>query len=584
MTEKRLATAIRDTLTELARGVDAVVRKDASVFSSEPPLLRLVSSVAEGVDRICAFTALDLDYVLACPLPFAREEYAKDFRTKASRAEFETLVGRAEAVFELDGDPHERDLAYEQAGFMVLRQSDLLIAVWNGQKGSGRGGTAEIVRTAASSGIPVIWIDPDDPKPRLMLKPSSLGGVDLMELAEHATDLDRKGIDALVAALLAPPQPGDGAEGRQRAALDRFFAESERKSFHFMAYRALLTIAGVGGSRGPAAWPDAALAAWCPFQKAMEGYGARLGEALSGRLFDAFAWADRLADYYGEWRRSAAVLNFVLASVAVMLSLLAVIFGHTLKWIFVVLEVFAILVIMANTFRGRFRAWHERWVDYRSVAEQLRLTPILAMTGSSASRPRDVKLGHRGSGASWTSWYCQAIDREAPLPDARVDQAYLRAVAHALASTELAPQVAYQERNARRMVHVDHMLLRAGNISLLGTLAVGVGYLLYAVWLGQMSKPLDVNIANWVTFVAGLLPAVGASALGIREQGEFERRAGASEGMAEQLHRIRTALDAPSATASLARVTNLVEAVVDIMTAELGDWDFIFRAKPLTLP
>ncbi len=135
------------------------------------------------------------------------------------------------------------------------------------------------------------------------------------------------------------------------------------------------------------------------------------------------------------------------------------------------------------------------------------------------------------------------------------------------------------------MIHVDHLLLRAGNVSLFGTLGVGVGYLIYAVWLKRdATVDLDMRVANAVTFIAGLLPAVGASALGIREQGEFERRAGASEGMAEQLHRIREALDDPASTASLARVTNLVEAVVDIMTTELGDWDFIFRAKPLTLP
>lgn len=579
--------AIREILDELSHGVRAMVHKDPEVFSREKPLLRIVSSLAEGVDRICAFTGLELGYVLACPLPFAREEYAVDFRTKASRAEFDELVGRAEAVLELDGDPNERDLAYEQAGFMTLRQSDLLIAVWNGQKASGRGGTAEIVRTAAASGIPVIWIDPEDPRPQLMLKPTSLGGVDLVELAEHATDLDKKGVTSLVAALLAPPQPAEGHEGRQRKALDRFLGETEKRRYQFLAYRLLLAFAGAGGISPPAPWPGSARAAWEPFQKAMSGYGDKLSVALSGRLFHAFAWADRLADYYGEWRRSAAVLNFVLAPVAVLLSLLAVpINRHELKWIFVILEVLVILVIMANTFRGRWRAWHERWVDYRSVAEQLRLTPILAMTGSSASRPRDVKLGARGTaGRSWTSWYCQALDREVTLPDARVDKDYLRAVTGALAATELAPQIAYQERNARKMVHVDHMLLRTGNISLFGTLGVGVGYLIYAVWLkADATADLDMRVANTVTFIAGLLPAVGAAALGVREQGEFERRAGASEGMAEQLHRIRAALDLPSATASLARVTNLVEAVVDIMTTELGDWDFIFRAKPLTLP
>ena len=49
--------------------------------------------------------------------------------------------------------------AYESVGRFVVRHSDLLIAIWDGDhEGGGRGGTAEIVRYAASVGVPVCWI------------------------------------------------------------------------------------------------------------------------------------------------------------------------------------------------------------------------------------------------------------------------------------------------------------------------------------------------------------------------------------------------------------------------------------------
>src|ERR1035441_6670999 len=48
--------------------------------------------------------------------------------------------------------------AYEGVGRFVVRHSDVMIAVWDGKAGNGRGGTAEIVRYAAGAGVPVWWI------------------------------------------------------------------------------------------------------------------------------------------------------------------------------------------------------------------------------------------------------------------------------------------------------------------------------------------------------------------------------------------------------------------------------------------
>lgn len=49
-------------------------------------------------------------------------------------------------------------LFYEAAGREILKQADLLIAVWDGQKARGRGGTGQMVKEAIINKIPVIWI------------------------------------------------------------------------------------------------------------------------------------------------------------------------------------------------------------------------------------------------------------------------------------------------------------------------------------------------------------------------------------------------------------------------------------------
>ena len=62
-----------------------------------------------------------------------------------------------------------RNQAYVRLGRFLLGQIDLLVAVWNGEREEGPGGTAEVVRAALDAGIPVVWISTvDDIHPRIV--------------------------------------------------------------------------------------------------------------------------------------------------------------------------------------------------------------------------------------------------------------------------------------------------------------------------------------------------------------------------------------------------------------------------------
>jgi hypothetical protein len=125
--------------------------------------LVIVSSLAEGSDRIVAAAGLAAGFALQVVLPFKRAEYALDFETQASRREFEELLARASDVFELDGAADERPRAYEAAGLFMLANIDVLIAIWDGEVAAGVGGTAQIVERAIADGIVVVWIEPSHP-------------------------------------------------------------------------------------------------------------------------------------------------------------------------------------------------------------------------------------------------------------------------------------------------------------------------------------------------------------------------------------------------------------------------------------
>jgi hypothetical protein len=148
---------------QLDRVLAAMVDAARQVESDAAIEFIVVSSLAEGADRIVAEAALAVGFRLQVVLPLNRTEYARDFETQASRAAFKRLLDRAAAVFEMDGAADERPRAYEAAGLFMLANIDLLIAIWDGEQAAGVGGTAEIVNRAIADGIFVVWLEPMHP-------------------------------------------------------------------------------------------------------------------------------------------------------------------------------------------------------------------------------------------------------------------------------------------------------------------------------------------------------------------------------------------------------------------------------------
>src|ERR1700679_822985 len=166
-----VAAALPAQCDQILRAIAALAFRahDPLLHSVEPPLLRILSPLAEGADRIVANAGLSLGADLQCPIPFHEEEYCRDFSTESSRDEFRALLAKASAVFQIDGARDAESLAYERVGRLVLEQSDFLIAIWNGEPAAGRGGTAQIVEEALTQNIPVIWLHASLQKPPCVL-------------------------------------------------------------------------------------------------------------------------------------------------------------------------------------------------------------------------------------------------------------------------------------------------------------------------------------------------------------------------------------------------------------------------------
>jgi hypothetical protein len=168
---ERLASADHDALQTATETLLRDTRDAVFAASGDAPCaLQLLSSLAEGSDRLVANSALRLGYDLICPLPLAPSDFERDFASKESREEFHTLLSRASAVFVVPPSADEsrvgdtsRTAAYERAGRYITDACGLLIAIWDGEEARGRGGTGQVVDEAVVLGVPVAWIPLDAP-------------------------------------------------------------------------------------------------------------------------------------------------------------------------------------------------------------------------------------------------------------------------------------------------------------------------------------------------------------------------------------------------------------------------------------
>ncbi|MGW1027732.1 hypothetical protein ACWD4J_29220 [Streptomyces sp. NPDC002577] len=116
-----------------------------------------VSCIAKGSDSLFAEAVLELGGRLIAVIP------SKDYRqnkVKPDHAEtFDRLTEAADEVLVLGHETANRQ-AYEDANRTLLQRADRLIAVWNGEPPTGKGGgTADTVIEAHEAGLPVdvVW-------------------------------------------------------------------------------------------------------------------------------------------------------------------------------------------------------------------------------------------------------------------------------------------------------------------------------------------------------------------------------------------------------------------------------------------
>jgi len=567
--------ALRDRLMAALRLItDAAMKAHAGQpgwFLPDAPRLQFVSPLADGADQIAAECALELGYELHAVLPFNRSEYRNELEGDGSRQRFDALLSRSECVLELPGDPQDTMGAYVMTGRATVAHCNILIAVWDGLKPRGRGGTGEVVELAIARGTPVVHVPTDPKRPGRLLWAAFDPVVDTLgddPMAERPLDEAHVSL-VLRAALLPPPDP------QEQRFFETFAAEAKRRLRGRIEYSLLLAAAGVSrfDPRSFRAANSAAAIAedWRQFRAGC-GWADQRSSPLD-LLQDAFSWADQLATHFAHTYRSGHIFNFVLGGIAVCLGLSAFMAPHA-KLDFAIAEFVIALAVVVNTMIGKRNEWHRRWLDYRQLAERLRPMRSLKLLGLAAPDPPGTSTNPVPR--RWIDWYASGIWRAMGCPAGSMSTERAAALAIAVAEHEIAPQVAYNERHAREIETLDRRLELIGALLFVATLLACV-----ATVVGLLVAPdLVHRFSDWTTLVSAGFPALGTAVFGIRFQADFGGSAHRSRATANALRQIHDEL---KKGVTLTRASDLVEQGARRMLSDLDEWRLVNQQRDLSV-
>lgn len=481
-------------------------------FPATPVGLVAVSALAEGADRLLARAVLDLDGgQLEAILPLGPDDYRDDFRSDDSKREFDALRGMAASVDIVQPAP-SREHAYEAAGHAIVDRSDVMIFIWDGQPARGRGGTGDIYEYATSAGTAIIWIRVDDCS---------------AVMAEQSADL----MNSVLASIVD---------------LDRY---------------------------NSAGWAPSAVTAAEADDIIMTTAMPDTGNLVAAHFTRYFLRADMQAGRYQRRWFWATRMLYSLAALAVFAVASQLIFApshENYAWIeFVILAfVSAMLLVM------RRAAWHDCWISFRYLAEQIRSHLFLALSGITSladAGHSDTWLVAPATEPEWVRRALAEIWWTRPRYDLTADPELLRAI---FLGDWIEKQYRYHVKTSSKYQDRSLLFSRiAIALFILSTAAALLHSLGAESWLVRPYRLLDL--------FSIVIPAVGAAFSGYAAQRDYMRHSGRSKLFAATLveanRQFQRTTDVPG-------IQELGQGLSRLTASETADWYSAVSARDIDAP
>jgi hypothetical protein len=507
--------------------------------------LWVLSALAEGGDQWVAEEALAVGATLVAALPMPADLYERDFDDPAARARFHALCQCAQVVQLPLRNGHSRravgppgvarDHQYAQAGVYIASHCHVLLAVWDGKESSRLGGTAQVVRY-------------------------------------H----------------LAGEMPGFAAHGRQRL---RVLGGDERLLLHVACSREGPDGAPADGLQPGQAWwytgdtrtpasgelPHAARFAF-ERMAAFNRDAARHAEAIARaaraspapRLFHAADW---LANHY---RRRVLLAMRLTYGLAALMGIAFVCYSDLPAqdgMIHVFLLLFALGVAVGAV--ARRRDWHRRYLDYRVLAEGLRVQWYwrrARLTVEQAEFAQDTFLQQQDPELAWIRDVMRAASLDAHRTDTPEESGGLAEVIDEwVGEPGGSGQLHYYECRAAERERLHRATSRLGTLSLWTGIAI-------SVFLALRFRTLDADMRSVLVALMGVVSILAA----VREAYAF-RKADKElvrqyRAMARLFAAARRALDLSSDAATQ---RGILRTLGEAALAEHAGWSLVHRERPL---
>jgi hypothetical protein len=623
--------------TEIA-GIIARLRLDYLADDGETPII-VLSALAEGADRLVARVALAQGARLIAPLPLPREEYRRDFEPglkPGNAAEFDELLAQATAA-PVIGFTHGNSLAavrsdrgkraeqYRAAGLFIIRHCNVLIAVWDGDESNmAVGGTAEVVKFVRE-GIP------------LEVSRSARASLDGSEIGPVIHVVARRRKDDEPAGKIAVERWG-------RAVIDHYRGGPLRRALGHGG-RFIGRLLGIERADIRAKLPAAQrreLDAWERFavlialtqqfnREAAALAGAERGRARMARsfeyLFDGpdprasaetdakpvardlaprrcalYSISDTLAnDCQDQFRRDWLLLFTLTFSAFFCFAVFSHVgvAGNTLLVLYSAIYVVIFLIFL----RARRSRHQERFLDYRALAEALRVAVYWRLVGIGL-RPSDVDADASDDGSDVDAHTVGVLASAYPIKQPS-ELAWVKTCLQTLELLDRAESVADERRLdalchgivRRCWVHGQYVFFRQrgfrhnGMAEALGTWATVLlmitAFLLVPLLLfvasGEGGKTVifGIDLHAVVLLLSGLLPGSAAALFGYSERLALKAQARQYDRMRILFERAYELLPEriDATTASLVRAVYR-ELGIEAMR-ENAEWVAVYRQRPI---
>ena len=555
-------TAHRDLVLHEEPALRAAVRAFLEGLRRDFPQLplRLVTALAEGGDQLAAQEAVALGVELLVPLPMEQAEYERDFQDPQALARFRQLIAKADvrvlpmmrgsSLDDIVRRGEDRNRQYAQQGMFVSSHCQVLLALWDGNPSTATGGTAQAVEFHLHNVMSSLSVD--QVAPNLLADDES----DLIYHIGCSRRVGSKGMPPRIVPLacrwLTVAGASDAGAGMP-AHYRHVFGQMEQFNLDMQRYSARI------------------LTEPSPLFK-----GELPGEPpASARVIERqFSAADWLALHFQHRVRGSLLCTHVIAAL-MGIAFIAFSDSRSGRWYagaFLTLFVLGLLLAMM----ARRRQWQRKYLDYRGLAEGLRVQFYWRMAGveipANSSLGYDSFLQKQDVDLSWIRHAMRGVglmqDSQFESGPGWLDWVIRHWVGDAVGN---GGQLEYFRTGSRQRARAFWLTSRIGDLALLGGLLGATALVLGGA---RLSSPVQQSLV----LAMGLLPLLS----GIREAYSYKK---ADKELIKQFRFMcrlfESCRERLARSRSHAETRKLLLALGGACLEEHAEWILLHRERPL---